>query len=213
MNMLLFIKGFIIGISMAAPVGPISILTIRRSLTRGHHAGLATALGVACADGFYAAIAAFGLTTFSGFLINQEIILYGIGGLLLIYLGLEAWKTKPMVIETPLKKEDFLTTLLQTMLVTLTNPMTILIFLAAFAAIGFEGTQHTASDALLICLGVFSGSGLWFISLSSIIAHFRTRVTPFIFMLINKISGALLMGFGTILLAAFLKKISSCLYP
>ncbi len=207
MNIPIFIKGLLIGVSMAAPVGPISILTIRRSLTRGHHAGIATALGVALADGFYAMVAAFGLTAISTFLVTQRNYLYVIGGLLLIYLGAKAFNTKPISLEKPLKDAGFFSTLIQTMLITLTNPMTILTFLAAFAAIGFEGKEHEFHEALLLCLGVFCGSGLWFISLSTLIAHFRDRVTPSVFMLINKISGALLMAFGALFILTVLKKL------
>jgi len=201
-----FIKGFMIGVSMAAPVGPISILTIRRSLTRGHHAGLATALGVALADGFYAMVAAFGLTALSTFLFSARSYLYLIGGALLIYLGARTYNTAPLSLNKPLKGAGFFTTALQTMLLTLTNPMTILTFLAAFAAIGFEG-QHNFKDAFLLCFGVFCGSGFWFIGLSTVIAHFRHRVTPFVFMLINKISGALLMIFGGLFIVTVLKEL------
>src|SRR5262245_45368799 len=98
-----FIKGFLIGVSMAAPVGPISILTIRRSLTRGPHAGLATALGVALADGFYAMVAAFGLTALSTLLISARYYLYLIGGGLLIYLGARTYNTPPLSLDKPLK--------------------------------------------------------------------------------------------------------------
>lgn len=203
----IFIKGLIIGISMAAPVGPISILTIRRSLTRGHHAGIATALGVAFADGLYAMVAAFGLTAISTFLVTKRDYLFVFGGLLLIYLGIRAFNAQPVALEKPLKSAGFFTTFAQTVLLTLTNPMTILTFIAAFAAVGFEGNQHSTSEAWLICLGVFCGSGLWFISLSTLIAHFRTRITPFIFMLINKISGVLLMSFGIVFIANVLRKL------
>ena len=202
-----FIKGLIIGVSMAAPVGPIAILTIRRSLTGGHQAGIATALGVALADGFYAMIAAFGLTAISGFLVTQRNVLYLVGGLFLIYLGIHAFNTKPLASTKPLKTSGFFTTLIQTMFLTLTNPMTILTFLAAFAAAGFEGSSHSSYDALLITLGVFCGSGLWFISLSTLIAHYRTAVTPFIFMLINKISGILLISFGALFVANVIRKL------
>jgi threonine/homoserine/homoserine lactone efflux protein len=206
MNIPIFIKGLIIGVSMAAPVGPIAILTIRRSLTRGHYAGIATALGVALADGFYAMVAAFGLTAISGFLVTQRNFLYLFGGVLLVYLGIRAFNAEPLSLQKPIKGAGFLSTLIQTMLLTLTNPMTILTFLAAFAAIGFEGKQHEFHQALLLCLGVFCGSGLWFISLSTLIAHFRTRVTPFVFMVINKISGALLIGFGGLFILSVLRK-------
>lgn len=210
MNIPIFIKGFIIGISMATPVGPISILTIRRSLTRGHHAGLATALGVACADGLYAMVAAFGMNAISSFLVTKRDYLYVIGGLLLIYLGARAFNAPPVSLEKPLKGASFFTTFVQTLLLTLTNPMTILTFLAAFAAVGFEGNQHSTADAWLICLGVFCGSGLWFMSLSTLVAHFRKRITPFVFMLINKISGALLMAIGVVFIANVLKKLLWC---
>ncbi len=202
-----FIKGFIVGVSMAAPIGPISILAIRRSITSGHHAGIATALGVALADGFYAMVAAFGITALSAFLVTQRSYLYLIGGVLLVYLGARAFKTEPLKLEKPLQGSGFLTTLIQTTLLTLTNPMTILTFLAAFAAIGFEGGEHDIQQASLLCLGVFFGSGLWFIGLSMLIAHFRSRVTPFVFMMINKIAGALLMGFGTVFILGALQKI------
>lgn len=191
---------------MAAPVGPIAILTIRRSLTKGHYHGIATALGVALADGLYAAVAAFGLTAVSAFLITYRSFLYIVGGLLLIFLGYKAYTSKPVVLQKPLDGESFFSTMIQTMLLTLTNPMTILTFLAAFAAVGFEGTQHDMHQALLLCLGVFCGSGLWFISLSSLVSHFRTRITPFVFMLINKISGACLMGFGVLFILTAIKR-------
>ena len=207
MNIPLFLQGFIIGVTMAAPIGPIAILTIRRSLTRGHHAGIATALGVALADGIYAVIAAFGITAISSFLVTQRDLLYIVGGLLLIFLGIRAYNTKPIELQRPIASAGFFPTMLQTMLITLTNPMTILTFLAAFAAIGFEGQQHSMYEAILLCLGVFSGSGLWFIGLSLLIAHFRNRVTPFVFMLINKISGGFLCGFGVIFLIAGVKKL------
>lgn len=205
MSMLPFLKGFLIGVSMAAPVGPIAILTIRRSLTGGHHAGIATALGVALADGFYAMVAAFGLTAIASLLITSKDYLYIIGGILLIYLGFRAYTAPALMPDQPLKGVGFFSTVIQTLFLTLTNPMTILAFFAAFAAIGFEG-QHEFQEAALLCLGVFCGSGLWFISLSTLIAHFRHRVTPFVFMLINKISGALLMGFGALFIITVFKK-------
>ena len=125
---------------------------------------------------------------------------------MLIYLGVHAYKTPPLDLEKPLKGTGFFTTLVQTMIITLTNPVTILSFLAAFAAAGIEGKQHEFQQALLLSLGVFCGSGLWFIGLSTLIAHFRTRVTPFVFTLINKISGALLIGFGALFIVTIVLK-------
>ena len=108
--------------------------------------------------------------------------------------------------ECSIKGAGFISTLIQTMFLTLTNPMTILTFIAAFAAVGFEGSQHDFHRALLLCCGVFCGSGMWFITLSTVIAHFRSRITPATFTLINKISGLFLIGFGLFFIIAALKK-------
>lgn len=192
----IFLKGLIIGISMAAPVGPISILCIRRSITGGHFSGIATALGVALADGFYALVAAFGLTALSAALITLRPILYIFGGSLLFYIGYTAYTTKIMSLGTPVKKTDFFTTLFQTTVITLANPMTILTFLAAFAAVGVEKVDREVAQALLISAGVMCGSAAWFLSMSFIVSSVRTRVTPTVFLLINKVSGFILMVFG-----------------
>lgn len=181
---------------MAAPVGPISILCIRRSLTGGHSAGLATALGVALADGFYALVAALGLSALSLALLTLRPFLYIFGGSLLFYIGYKAYTAKMVEIGSPLKTRGFLTTLMQTSMLTLANPMTILMFLGAFAAVGVQQIDHEVSQALMLSFGVMCGSALWFMFISFLVASIRRRVTPTIFMLINKISGFLLMAFG-----------------
>lgn len=211
MNTIVFLKGLLIGVSMAAPIGPISILCIRRSLTRGHHAGIATALGVALADGFYAMVAAFGLTAISAFLIHNKGYLEIFGGIILIALGIKAYKADPIIFAQPIKSKGFLATLIQSSLLTLANPMTIITFIAAFAAVGFKG-KHEWHDALLLCFGVFCGSGIWFISLSSIVSLFRSRVTPAILTIINKISGVFLMTFGAYFIFDAVRLIIGYLY-
>lgn len=202
-----FIKGLLIGISMAAPIGPISLLCIRRSLAGGHAAGLATALGVAFADGLYALIAALGLTAISSFLLNQRDYLYLIGGIFLIVFGYKVYTAPPVHLARPIKSNGFLITLLQTILLTLTNPMTIAAFIAAFAAIGFNESPHEATEAILISVGVFCGSGLWFICLSSVIAHIRTKVTPVLLNRINTVSGIGIICFGAIFILAVVRNL------
>ncbi len=205
MNGLYFFKGFIVGIGMAAPIGPISILCIRRSLMRGHHAGIATALGVALADSFYALVAALGLTALSTFLIDQKELLYAFGGFFLIFLGIKAFTAQPVSVNQPLKSTGFFLTAFQTTLLTLTNPMTIIIFLAAFATMGLDNIHHTVADAILIASGVFCGSGLWFISLSIIAAHFRSRIKPTILKHINQLSGLFFIACGLFLIGTAFK--------
>lgn len=158
---------------------------------------MATALGVALADGFYALVAALGLTALSAGLIIVRPFLYILGGSMLFYIGYKAYTTKIMALGAPLKTKGFLTTLFQTSIITLANPMTILTFLGAFAAVGIQPVAHEVTQALLISFGVMCGSGAWFMAMSLIISSVRTRVTPDIFMLINKTSGFLLMTFGS----------------
>ena len=193
--MINFIKGFIIGIIMAAPLGPLAVLVIKRSLTKGYKEGLATALGISLADGFYALIAALGLSAVSTFVLTRKEYLFMGGGLLLILLGVRALKKPPVLDAELIKEKGFIPTLLQTMILTLTNPMTIVTFIAAFTAAGFEG-QEQVMQAVLICLGVFLGSISWFMVISVISASLRKRVTPYLLNLINTISGSLLILFG-----------------
>ena len=198
--MINFFKGMMIGIAMAAPVGPIALLCIRRSLTKGHLAGFATALGVAFADGFYALIASLGLSAISNFVLSQKEYLFMGGGIILILLGVRALKHPPVLKEAEdvikqFKAKGFISTLFQTTLLTLTNPMTIVAFFAAFSAAGFE-THNDPGQAFLICSGVFLGSLLWFMLLSTGVAYFRNRVTPYVYQVINTVSGWLLILFG-----------------
>lgn len=196
----IFVKGLILGISMAAPIGPISILCMRRSLTQGYPAGIATALGVALADGLYGLVAALGLTAISSFLIDKKEFLYLFGGILLIFLGIKTLNAMPVASAKPIKRQGLLTMLLQTIFLTFANPMTIALFIAALAALGFEGKHEDIGQAILVCSGVFFGSLAWFMMLSTIIVQFRSKVSPHILMLINKISGMFLVGFGSLFL-------------
>lgn len=191
-----FFKGLLIGISMAAPIGPISILCIRKSLVRGHYLGIASALGIALADGIYATIAAFGLTAISTFLITNKDYLYVIGGIMLVFLGIQALKAPQVSLSRTTQNEGFFTTLLQTSFVTLTNPMTIVLFIGVFAAFGFDNSHLEIQESISLCLGVMAGSALWFISLSILVSQLRTKITPRMFALVNKLSGSLLILFG-----------------
>ncbi len=202
--MINFFKGMLIGIAMAAPVGPLALLCIRRTLTKGPLAGLATALGVALADGFYALVAALGLSVVSIFVLSQREYFFMGGGIILILLGARALLHPPILDEArnvleQFKRAGFIKTLLQTIALTLTNPMTIVTFIAAFGAVGFESHQ-TVGQAIVISLGVFSGSLLWFMGLSTIVALLRKKVTPLVYRTINTISGALLVAYGIIFL-------------
>jgi threonine/homoserine/homoserine lactone efflux protein len=190
-----FLKGLLIGLSIAAPVGPIGVLCIRRSLADGPRTGLVVGLGAATADATYGCIAAFGLTAISSFLIGQQFWLGLFGGLFLCWLGYRTFITPPATNAADAKGENLLTIWFSTLLLTLTNPATILSFAAVFAGLGLGATPDYLSASIMV-LGVFIGSALWWLFLSNLVALFRSRITPQWMKNVNRFSGCTLIAFG-----------------
>jgi len=189
------IKGFAIGFAIAAPVGPIGVLCIRRSLAGGRWLGLATGLGAATADATYGAVAGFGLTAVSGFLISQKPWLDFIGGVFLCFLGVRTFISRPAKSSDVTEAVTLAPAYASTLLLTLTNPMTILSFVAVFAGLGLA----TAADyfaASLLVIGVFAGSAAWWVILSTVAGGFRSRVGDAWLQMVNRLSGCLILGFG-----------------
>jgi threonine/homoserine/homoserine lactone efflux protein len=190
-----FLKGLAIGFSIAAPVGPIGVLCIRRSLADGAWAGFSAGLGAATADAAYGSVAGFGLTAISGFLIAHELWVDLIGGAFLCYLGLRTFLSRPGGEMDPAARKDFLAAWGSTFLLTLANPATLLSFAAVFAALGIgRSATHAAAEELV--LGVFLGSALWWIILSTAAGFFRSRVNSNWMRGVNRVSGGVLVAFG-----------------
>jgi threonine/homoserine/homoserine lactone efflux protein len=188
-----FLKVCAIGLMIAAPVGPIGVLCIRRSLANGARAGFLTGLGAATADATYGAIAAFGLTAISGALLQHQQWLRLIGGLFLFYLGSKTYLSKPS--EKPATPASDAGAFTSTLFLTLTNPMTIFSFLGIF--IGFGITERAEfHKASLVTLGVFLGSAAWWLFLSLATAYFRMLVTPRWMRNINRASGLIIIAFA-----------------
>ena len=198
-----FAQGFVFGLALAVPVGAIGLLCIRRSLEHGFATGLATGLGAAVADAGYGAIAAFGLTAVSDFLLAWQSVLALAGGVALIWLGVQAWRTRAKASEhaAPVGPHPLLA-FLQTVGLTLANPQTVLTFLALFAGLGlvFGGGGGWVPAALLI-LGVFSGSAVWWVVLSGTAGLvLRRRLNDRTIVWINRGAGALIVAFGLLAL-------------
>jgi threonine/homoserine/homoserine lactone efflux protein len=200
MNASFFVRGLLIGLSIAAVVGPMSILCIHRTLDRGQRYGLVSGLGIATADGIYGSVAAFGLTVIASFLINQQQWIRLIGGLFLIYLGLKAMLSNPVERSTETSVNSLSGAYVSTFLLTLSNPMTILSFAAVFAGIGVGGVGNGTIAALLVVLGVFAGSALWWCVLTSGVNLLRREVTLTWLRWINRGSGVFLIAFGIVAL-------------
>jgi threonine/homoserine/homoserine lactone efflux protein len=194
-----FIKGLIIGFSLAIPVGPIGLLLIRRTLTRGRISGLVSGIGAATADGLYGAVAGFGLTLLSNFLFKHSVVLRLMGGAFLCYLGVRIFLSKPREKTTKGSEEGLLGDYISTLFLTLTNPLTILSFAAIFAASGVVVVPGEYYGTAMLVLGVFSGSSLWWIILSGVVSFFHGKLDSGGIMVLNKISGALIAAFGVMI--------------
>lgn len=189
-------KGFIIGLSIAAPVGPISVLCIRRTLVDGRAFGWASGLGAATADAAYGCIAGFGLTFVSNALVTQQLWVRVVGGGFLCYVGLRTFLANPSVQAAQARGSGLAAAYASTALLTLTNPMTILAFAAIFAGLGLGSVSRDYVSAGLLVLGVFTGSTLWWLILSGAVGVLRTRLQPARLWWLNRLSGVVLLGFG-----------------
>ncbi|MBC8263506.1 MAG: LysE family transporter [Anaerolineales bacterium] len=193
-----FLRGLAIGFSIAAPVGPIGVLCIRRTLAEGRAAGLVSGLGAATADAVYGCVAGFGLTFISGALISQQVWLRLIGGAFLCYLGLKTLLARPAEQAAPVGENSLIGAYTSTFFLTLANPMTILSFAAIFAGLG--GASGDYVSAAVLVLGVFIGSALWWLTLSTGVSLFRTKFTPHGLRWVNRISGLIIAAFGLLAL-------------
>lgn len=190
------IKGILLGFSIAAPVGPIAMLCVRNSLTYGLLPGLMTGLGAALADACYGAIAAFGVLIISNFLVQHNIILNLLGAIFLWYLGVKTFLETPQGKTVLTKQIGLLNIFITTFLLTITNPMTIIMFAGVFAGFGICSSIFVLLPALMLTIGVFLGSMLWWIFLSSFSFYVGKLVDKKFMTLINKISGVILMCFA-----------------
>lgn len=197
-----FLRGLVIGFSLAAPVGPIGLLCIRRSLAEGRLVGSITGLGAATADASYGAIAAFGLTAVSSFLVAQKLSLGIFGGAFLCYLGIRTFLSPPTEHAARLKARapgswggQLLAAYGSTFVLTLTNPMTILSFIPVFAGLGLGVSADYASAGATVA-GVFCGSALWWLLLSNGVALVGARLNSSWMRAVNRVSGSLITAFG-----------------
>ena len=203
MNIDFLVRGLIIGLSVAAVVGPIGILCIQRTMHNGFLHGLVTGLGAATADAIYGSMAAFGLTVVTTILVHLQAWIHLLGGLFLIYLGMRTLFKRPAERAAQARGGSHATTYASTLLLTLTNPQTILSFAAIFAGLGIatsarpnNGVNPTSKDCSLVVGGVFLGSALWWVILSGGISLLRGRFTPRWLLWINRLAGCIILACG-----------------
>lgn len=192
--MLLLLKGLILGFCIAAPIGPVGLLCIRRTLQSGFFAGVSSGMGAAFADAFYASVAAFGLTMISDSLAEFRIQIRILGGLLLLLMALKMLLSKPITGNRKVTHRGLFGNLLTSFLITMTNPATIISFIAIFAGIGLITSDRY--EAAMLVSGVLLGSSSWWVLLSSFIANVRTAPLAKNIKMINTISSVMLGIFG-----------------
>jgi threonine/homoserine/homoserine lactone efflux protein len=199
MSAALFLKTFLLGLSIAAPVGPIGLLCIQRTLRSGMSAGFLSGLGAATADACYGALAAYGLAAASQFFLEYRRLLAFGGGVFLLYLGLDILRARKAASEESSSQaahEGVFRIWATTCLLTLANPMTILSFTALFSSLVGEMTWSSGNVPLVMISGFFAGSLAWWLFLSGSVALLRRAISPATTLVINRLSGAVILLFG-----------------
>jgi len=195
------VAGIILGFCIAAPIGPIAILCIRRTLACGWRSGLATGLGAATADGIYAGVAAFGLTVITGLLTGHILLVRAAGGAFLMYLGVRTFLSAPPDNPGTAWEGTLLQDYGTTVILTLTNPMTIISFAGVFAALGIGAVSGGDYSAVLMVLGVITGSLAWWVLLVGGTSVLGSRCNRRVLGLVNRNAGILIFLFGIALFA------------
>ena len=199
-----FYKGLFVGFVIAAPVGPVGIMCIHRTICQGKLAGYVSGLGAALADTFFGAIAAFGFGFVAAPLIDHNNWLRLVGGVVLCLIGLRSLLTRKLPAPATRDRANLVGDFISSFLVTLTNPITIISFAAIYAAMNIPHLAGQLRWGLALTLGVFIGAAVWWLLLTIIAGAFHGRVAERGVLWINRISGAVILGFGVLLLVSLL---------
>jgi threonine/homoserine/homoserine lactone efflux protein len=196
MELSLFVQGIIIGLTLAVPVGPLSLICIQRSVTDGRLHGIFSGIGVATADSFYAAVTFLGLTVISGVIIAQQYLFRFIAGIVLIFIGIRVFLALPPVISARSDHETYLKDYLSMVALAIANPLTLVFFLVILPGYGvvFSGTSYLS--AMEFVSGVFVGSAVWWVVLCGSVGSVRSRISSQNLGFINRVSGLLISCFG-----------------
>lgn len=196
MDGVLLVRGLLLGFSIAAPVGPIGVLVIRHSITNGRGAGLMTGLGAAVADGLYGLVGGLGITAVSTLLVDHALWLRIGGGAFLVRLGIRTIAGSPESAERGSSGSGPTRTFLTGLVLTLSNPLTMLSFAAMFAGLGVGVAGAGGASVGWLVAGVFAGSALWWLILSTTASLARSRMTPARMRWVNRLSGVMIAAFG-----------------
>jgi threonine/homoserine/homoserine lactone efflux protein len=201
----LILKGLAAGLAIAVPVGPVNVLCASRTLTKGRRSGLVSGLGAAGADAFYGSIAGFSITFVIQFLEREEFWIRIFGGMLLVAIGIVYFRKAPQRIEKERDDGAHHSDFTSTLLLTLTNPTTVLSFLAVMAGLGL-GQGGPGWRTLFLVGGIFCGSMLWWVTLTEIVHRLRDRFDERAMGWMNRIAGLAIGAFGILTFSLGLAK-------
>jgi threonine/homoserine/homoserine lactone efflux protein len=210
-NPLLIPVGLVIGVLVAAPVGPVNVLCIQRAVERGFWGGIAAGLGAVIGDGLIALFASLGVGAISGLVEYYRVAIQTIGGLALMAFGIKLYLTEPRLDPATTqsgRKEtlrDFVWDIPQTFFLTITNPGAVLGLFAIFGGVSTFVEVRTHVDALFMVAAIMGGSLAWWIMLSKIIEKYRHRIDARMLGWVNRIAGLALIVFGSVLVGEMIK--------
>ncbi|MFA5647683.1 MAG: LysE family transporter [Bacteroidales bacterium] len=201
------IKGILVGLLASIPLGPVGIICIQRTINKGKLSGFLSGIGAASADTIFAAIAGFSLTFIISYIEEKQIIFQAIGGVVVLLLGIKIFYTNPIkqLRRHKRKKNNLLEDYLSVLLVTITNPLAIFLFIALFASLGIVSEGAGITSSLVATGGVFIGAATWWYILITLVDIFRAKFRLKQLWWINKISGALIFGLGAVALIGIVR--------
>ena len=200
----LLLRGALAGLAISAPVGPVNVLCVSRTITKGRLAGIVSGLGAAAADTIYGSVAGFSITFIIAWLTRELFWIRLVGGVLLIAIGAVYYFKRPKSLEETNQNDSPGSDIATTFLLTLTNPTTILSFLAVLAVLGLGERRHWTLTLFLV-LGIFLGAMFWWSLLALISGYFRHRFNDHAVVWMNRISAFAIGGFGLITMGLALK--------
>jgi len=193
----LYFEGIVLGILVSAPLGPIGVLTIQRTINKGRNSGIITGLGALTADTFYAALAGFGVSIITKFISNHQLSFRVVGGMILLFLAYKIFNTNisEQVKNRKIGKNNYISDFISTFLLTISNPLTIIFFGLAYGSIGVKN-DFDLERLLMLIAGISTGAAIWWLGLVSIISIFKDKFRLKQLFWINKITGILIALFA-----------------
>lgn len=206
-NIEFFFKGLLIGLLVSAPMGPIGVLCIQKTVNKGRLLGFFSGLGAATADTMYAFLAAFGVTYVTNFLTKNQVVLQVVGIVVLLFLGFRMIFNNPIkqyrYYRTTSKKRSILKDYISVFFLTASNPLTIIFFGAAFTMLGLLSQEDTANNNSALVAGIFIGATSWWFTLSTVVNIFRKRFRLRNIFVLNRVSGMIIILLSAVAIFKF----------